>query len=240
MKTSSNTILALAGGFALLFSVSALAAEEAKDKGTNTNPEAKPPVTEAVTAVQNLALAGQLVTYGDQAKDPLALILAAKIMKSTPPQPVDLKKDGEAVPKDAKKEGGNKHEVSAILNRAKTLAAGRQDLLAMITDVEAMTAKGQVPRSQAGVIHWDRVAARRTDVYDINFAGGEPAAVYIEGDGDTDLDLYVYDENGNLICSDTDYTDRLLCTWNPRWTGPFRIKIQNRGNVYNAYGLVTN
>ena len=144
------------------------------------------------------------------------------------------------MPKDAKKEGGNKHEVSAILNRAKTLAVGRQDLLAMVTDVEAMTAKGILPRSLAGQIDWQRVAAGHTDVYDLPFQGGTEAIVYIEGDGDTDLDLYVYDQNGNRICSDTDYTDQLICSWTPRWTGNFRIKVVNRGNVWNEYGFVTN
>lgn len=238
MKRSNDVILALTGGMALLFSVGVMAAEDAKDKKPNSDPETKPPASAAVAAVETRALAGQLVAYGDRAKDPLALIVAAKILKSSAPQPADLKKDGEAVPQDAKKEGGNKHEAGAILARAKALAAGRQDLLALAADVEAMTAKGAV--QGAGRIHWDSVAAHRTDVYDITFRGGEFAAVYIEGDGDTDLDLYVYDQNGNPICSDTDYTDRLYCAWNPRWTGPFRIKVQNRGDVWNEYGLVTN
>lgn len=237
MKRSNDVILALTGGMALLCSVGVIAADT-KDKGINRDPDTKPPITAAGAAVEARALAGQLVAYGDQAKDPLALIVAAKILKSSDPQPTDLKKDGDAVPKDAKKEGDNKHEAGAILARAKALAAGRQDLLALATDVEAMTAKGAT--QGAGRIHWDRVAARRTDMYDITFRGGESAIVYIEGDGDTDLDLYVYDENGNLICDDTDYTDRLLCSWNPRWTGPFRIKVENHGNIWNEYGLVTN
>src|SRR5689334_19047666 len=84
------------------------------------------------------------------------------------------------------------------------------------------------------------VSARSTDVYAIPFAGGEPALVTVRGDGDTDLDLYVYDENGNLICSDTDYTDQLICSWSPRWTGMFRIEVRNLGNVYNRYQVRTN
>ena len=32
-----------------------------------------------------------------------------------------------------------------------------------------------------------------------SFVGGELAKVYARGDGDSDLDLYVYDERGNLI-----------------------------------------
>ncbi len=237
MKTVTHSILALAGGIALLFSVGALAAEEAKEKGTNSDPEAKPPVTEAVTAIQNLALAGQLVTYGDQAKDPLALILAARIMKSTPTQAAEHPKEGETVPADAKKEGGNKRDVSEILNRAKTLAAGRQDLLAMIADVDAITAKGRV--GGPGAIR-TAVAARGTDQFKIKFRGGQQAIVVAEGDGDTDLDLFVYDENGHLICQDINYDDTVICGWTPRWTGNFTVRVVNRGRVYNRYTLVTN
>lgn len=237
MKTATNSILALAGGFALLLSVNALAAEEAKEKGANSDPEAKPPVTEAVTAAQNLALAGQLVTYGDQAKDPLALILAAKIMKSTPTQAAEHPKQGETVPADAKKEGGNKRNVSEILNRAKALAAGRQDLLAMIADVDAMTAKGRIPGP--GSIS-TAIVAGGADQFNIRFRGGESAIVVAEGDGDTDLDLYVYDENGHSICQDTDYSDTVICEWTPRWTGNFTVRVVNRGSVYNRYVLVTN
>ena len=53
-------------------------------------------------------------------------------------------------------------------------------------------------------------------------------------------EIYVYDNNGNLIDSDTDYTDNCVCTWTPRWTGNFRIRVVNRGNVYNQYILRTN
>ena len=78
-----------------------------------------------------------------------------------------------------------------------------------------------------------------TDVYTVTFRNGQEAWVYVSGDGDTDLDLYIYDENGNLIDSDTDSTDECLCTFTPRWTGQFKIKIKNRGNVYNEYQITT-
>jgi hypothetical protein len=71
-----------------------------------------------------------------------------------------------------------------------------------------------------------RVAAHTTD-----------AAVVISGDGDTDLDLYVYDENGNLIGSDTDGSDDCVVRFNPRWTGVFRIEVRNLGSVYNQYQI---
>jgi hypothetical protein len=82
-----------------------------------------------------------------------------------------------------------------------------------------------------------RVNARSTDVFRVNFRGGESAAVIISGDGDTDLDLYVYDENGNLIGSDTDSSDDCVVRFAPKWTGMFRIEVRNLGSVYNQYQI---
>jgi hypothetical protein len=82
-----------------------------------------------------------------------------------------------------------------------------------------------------------QVDAYSTDVFVVHFYGDEPAAVSVVGDGDTDLDLYVYDENGYLIGSDTDPTDRCLVLFRPRWTGAFRIEVRNLGSVYNEYRI---
>ncbi len=62
----------------------------------------------------------------------------------------------------------------------------------------------------------------------------------VEGDGDTDLDLYIYDANGNLIVADEDYTDYCICDFRPYVTSQFTIKIVNRGSVYNRYHLLSN
>lgn len=85
--------------------------------------------------------------------------------------------------------------------------------------------------------HTDRVLAHSTDTYTQKLYANETAYIYVTGDGDTDLDLYLYDSNGNLIDSDTDGTDTCLCEVTPRWTGTFKIKIKNLGNVYNRYRL---
>jgi hypothetical protein len=85
-----------------------------------------------------------------------------------------------------------------------------------------------------------RCEAYSSVTYHDEFYGGELAEVLIIGDGDTDLDLFVYDENGNLIVSDTGSSDVCHCQWNPRWTGVFRIEVHNLGDVWNAYTLETN
>lgn len=83
----------------------------------------------------------------------------------------------------------------------------------------------------------ERVNAKSTDRYTQRFYAGETAYIYVNGDGDTDLDLYVYDENGNLIDSDTDPGDFCLCSFTPKWSGTFTIKVKNLGGVYNKYRI---
>lgn len=83
------------------------------------------------------------------------------------------------------------------------------------------------------------VLANSTDIYEVKFKSGETATVLVIGDGDTDLDLYIYDENDNLIEADLDDSDTMICTWTPKWTGTFTIKIKNLGSVKNYYTMWT-
>jgi hypothetical protein len=98
--------------------------------------------------------------------------------------------------------------------------------------------------AQAGAVNPVRLTAR-VEAHDCwyrtaTFRAGEVASIFVEGDGDTDLDLYVYDQNGNLVAYDDDLTDTCYVSWVPKWTGPFLIKIVNRGSVYNQFVLLTN
>ena len=113
---------------------------------------------------------------------------------------------------------------------------------AMVAKVEQKYQPELITRGRVGgpATDYDRVEARSYVQYYITFRGGEFAEVAVVGDGDTDLDLYIYDENGNLIDSDIDYTDACYCSFVPSWTGSFRVKIVNRGSVYNRYTLITN
>jgi hypothetical protein len=111
-------------------------------------------------------------------------------------------------------------------------------LLALVTAAAAQSASaGRLPTS---VIHRDRVEARGSDRYTMTFEGGEVAFVTVSGDGDTDLDLFVYDESGHLVASDIDPGDDCVAVFTPRWTGRFTIVIRNHGPVYNRYVLMTN
>lgn len=71
--------------------------------------------------------------------------------------------------------------------------------------------------------------------FEVTLYGNETTLISLSGDGDTDLDLYVYDENGNLIGSDTGFSDQARLAIRPNWTGRFTVRVVNRGSVHNNF-----
>ena len=104
-------------------------------------------------------------------------------------------------------------------------------------NVNAASDEASVPiRSE--LTYTDYVKARHIDTYNIYyFESGKEVEAYLIGDGDTDLELYVYDENDNLIGSDNDSCESSgSVIWTPERSGYFKIK--NLGYVCNCYQLV--
>jgi hypothetical protein len=96
-----------------------------------------------------------------------------------------------------------------------------------------------VSTSNAGS-RYGRVEAYCSYTYTAYFYGGQVNSVQVSGDGDTDLDLYVYDEYGYLVAEDEGWGDECYVSWYQRWGGTYTIKIVNRGGVYNRYWIGTN
>ncbi|MEO5347871.1 MAG: hypothetical protein H7834_16055 [Magnetococcus sp. YQC-9] len=109
--------------------------------------------------------------------------------------------------------------------------------MALIKDAAESGSRGG---SAGPVVHVDRVKARSTDTYELKFRGKESARILVKGDGDNDLDCFVYDQNHGLVAQDTDSTDSCLMEWTPKWEGKFYIKVKNNGAVYSDYLLMTN
>jgi hypothetical protein len=210
-------------------------AAEKKASGPNRAPaKASSPGSEAVAQV---ALAEELARYGREKKDPLALLAAARIKQAVGDNPTERKKETKGGTGEATKTATDSTSVAALVDQAKALAGGRPDIVALADEVAKSDTRGRVsgPGSTTTVVR--RVG---TDVFsNVVFRGGETAMVMISGDGDSDLDLYVFDERGNLICQADSRTDAEICRWTPRWTGPFRIEVRNLG-VANQYVLRTN
>jgi hypothetical protein len=88
----------------------------------------------------------------------------------------------------------------------------------------------------AGMVGHARVEARDTNVHTV-WASSGSSRVVVDGDGDTDLDCYVYDRFGNLLGADDDLTDYCIVDFRQRTSGDIRVEIRNLGNVWNAYRL---
>ncbi|KPK80190.1 MAG: hypothetical protein AMS25_09855 [Gemmatimonas sp. SM23_52] len=238
--------LALALLVALVAQVSvATQSGVAQEKGAKEGNAATEPTetTPEVLAVQDVALARQLAVYGHRTQTAEPFLAAARILVQTPYREPALERQQKA---DEGAEAGDPSlekstppslTVAGLLSAARQLAGDDENVLAMIAELEGSMEKG---RAGGPAVHPDRVLAHTTDIYEITFSGGESAIIEVVGDGDTDLDCFVYDENSNLIDSDTDYTDHCILIWTPRWTGPFQLQIKNLGSVWNAYVLTTN
>jgi len=203
---------------------------QGEEKKSNTNDTIK--VSESIEIIK---MAGKLAKYGYEKSSVTALIEAAKLYLSVGSKELVA----ESIEKGSGPETQKKETVSfdpkQLLADAKELAEGDATYLALIAKVESKT-KGAIPgpsRTQSSV------RARSTDIYNIRFYAFEVANIYVAGDGDTDLDLYVYDQNGNLITKDDSYSFDAGVSFIPYCTCPFTIKIVNRGNVYNRYVMYT-
>lgn len=201
-------------------------------------PESNRPASPEISALQTAA---GLAKYGYANYSATALAEAAKIFAETKTQPLDVEAEHGKTETVTEKNNPVSFEPIQLLADAKEFAGKDKAILAYIKRVEksivSVTTRGAVGGPKATR---ERVLGKDVDSYKIKFWAKELAEICVSGDGDTDLDLYVYDENGNLIESDTDYTDECVVRWVPAWTGNFIIKIVNRGALYNNYVIWTN
>ena len=72
------------------------------------------------------------------------------------------------------------------------------------------------------------------------FYGNSYAEVAVIGDGDSNLNVLITDENRNTICYDVSWSDKVYCNFTPAWNGYFYITVQNTGRSRNSYYLLTN
>lgn len=192
-------------------------------------------------AVAQAAMAQDLFAYSVEKKNAVAALAAAQILMSLDIEDVEREKEtkdnaGGAVAQEG--EGVDSPiDAPAMLAAAKEFAGGDESVLGLIEDAEAEGARGRIGGASRTL---SRLRAGRTDVFKVPFYGGSLAELAIIGDGDANLDLLVTDENGNTICLDRSYSDKLYCSWTPRWDGYFLIAVANQGRMRNSYYILTN
>lgn len=187
-----------------------------------------------------IALAASLAAHGYRTNSPLSLMAAAQILMENPPGVFTATPDETVTPPATKPGPRVQLDPQRLLAAAQNLARDNSNITAVVSQLQERAnagSRGARGGAQAGS---GIVVAGGTNTYHIEFYGKETASVRIRGDGDTDLDCYVYNSSGTLVALDNDRTDFCVLDWYPQYTGPYRIVIRNLGSVYNAYQIVTN
>jgi hypothetical protein len=231
------------GGMVVLSLLVAVSPLEGQSKGDANTQKSFDAVEAVSTALSNLGMAVQLAHWGYESESPEALLAAARILVDTHASD-EGGRFGEGVSQSFGDAGAETKDAAPLdLDPGQLLAdaaamPGGADLSAAIQRVQATPQ----PRGAVGGPVFDRVVidARSTRWFTASFRGGEYARIDVVGDGDTDLDCWLYDENGNLIDSDTDLTDWCILEFLPSWTGSFTLKITNFGYVWNQAIITSN
>lgn len=194
-----------------------------------------------------VSIAQQLAIYGYACQDPLFLITAAQTL-------VDYPVKGALLPDSIILENAEiSHSLAGakliqlnpyeLLDDASVMAGSDTVVLAMVnrTREKAKTADG-LPRGRKFSPLVQEYILNSTGKIKLwtTFNGNEIAEVFVMGNGSSLIDLYLYDNNGNLIASDMKNIDNCYISFTPPLTQQFSIEIRNIGKTENRCLLMTN
>ena len=206
-----------------------------RDKPAGSTPPASPEISALQTAYN-------LAKYGYSTSSASALIGAAEILAKIQTQALgatpERSQSGAAA--ETKNTTTPEFTPANLLADARKLAARDRTMIAWADSVQKLIS-APTRGAAGGPKHAiDTVNAFSNDTYQITFVAGQLAQVYVSGDGSTDLDVFVYDQNGTLITFDDDYGDECLVRWIPNRTSTYRVVVKNLGRYWNRYYITTN
>jgi hypothetical protein len=187
------------------------------------------PDTAATAAIAQLRLSDVLADFGERNADPMALIEAAKIRKLLPPP---LNSGSAAAPET--------RTWQTLLARAAQLAGPNPVVEAFIADVRHLKVR-DIPVIPSGInlLH-KQIKQNAADRAEVHFMAGEIAMVYIRPVPPVGLDLFVYDDLNNLICTGGGSGHESECRWRPRHDGSYLIDVHNNNTADVDYELAIN
>lgn len=181
----------------------------------------------------SLDLARAVAGDGRAARDPLALIVAARLRRD-----LAMTRRDDAAPRGAPSAAdlARLDAPQTLVAEAKRLARGRSAIVALADEILATGEKG---RERGPLYDIGKLAAGGREAYDnMRFVAGRRAEVYVEGV--LKLALVVRDADGRTICADDAGGPVAYCWWTQARDGAVRIELLNRAGVDNAYRMVTN
>ena len=105
--------------------------------------------------------------------------------------------------------------------------------------VLATVALGGISTAEAAYRN-ESVGAHSSKFYTYHAYPGETFRAVVSGDGDTDVDLFVRNGYGSLICRSDSAGDDESCTVYSANGGRYTIEVRNLGSLYNVVQLWVN
>ncbi|MCA9790994.1 MAG: hypothetical protein KC910_04335 [Candidatus Eremiobacteraeota bacterium] len=179
-----------------------------------------------------VVLAEQLADYGIEKQDPEALLVAAKILIANRAAVFQgegrEEADEGADPRASAVEKAPLYRAEALLDRAGELTTNPE----LRTRIEALRKEleraGKSPRS--GVVRGSQsVRSRHRWSTEVEFVGQEKAQVEVLGEPGAELQLLIYDEDGQWITGKKESGPRCHVSWKAARDGLFKVVVRNRG-----------
>lgn len=194
-------------------------------------------VTPAATSVATITDAMSLAAWARESQDAEAMLVAARMLASVGTLGEGEEPEATVVDGIEGSATGAAPTSAALFDEAIELAEGDPAITERVSAARSQGSRGLV----GGAVSWVRdISARSSVSYRMNPRGGYLWNVTAVGDGDTDVDLFIYDQNGNLVCQDTRVYTRASCSITPAWTGPFTVRISNLGGVWTRTLVMSN
>ncbi|MBK8208032.1 MAG: hypothetical protein IPK87_14750 [Planctomycetes bacterium] len=201
----------------------------------------------AVDGVAAVRLASDLAKWGRTNKNAAALAVSAAILDTVP---MEYSKELEGMLEGGKKvEGAEKPHGDKLIAEAKKMCNDDALPSSVMDGIRKMGLSGRGATKGAIVAAAKLDGATKLDDGRWNIAGiklnarmkkGELAAVWVGGEGNGEIDLYIYDAAGKLVASDESEGDSCWCEWTPAAEADYTIIAYNRSTTENTIVFVTN
>ena len=215
-----------------------LFAQAAKQPEIEAKEELKAPVSEEMASIQT---AFQLAEYGYKNGSASSLLCAAEILAQVPKQEFKTKAEQDASGTSETQSEKKEFTAEQLLEDGKKLAGKDKTLLAYAKNVEKIVKAGTRGAFGGPQYSFSYVnGSSKCYYYNVGFVAGRYAEIDVYSMDGADLDLYVYDQNWNLIDKDTSYSSSAWCSFVPRWDGNFQIVVVNNSRYRSWFELFTN
>ncbi|MGI3165986.1 hypothetical protein [Pseudooceanicola sp. 200-1SW] len=193
----------------------------------------------AQSVIRNAELSARLFEAAEELGDPMLAVAAARLRKSVLAMQVQRQPQKDGPPATGIQPEPRLLSWQQMLARALEMSNGSDTIARLADDVKFAGTKGV---ASGQVYSITTISGNGRDTYPpLEYVGGDYAEVYVEAkDTGADLNLFVRDGQGRLVCSDTDISAIAYCGWRPATSEFFTVEVVNRGPAASSYALITN